>query len=161
MNKQSLNIGIITFILGVLASGFLIYIMLAFQIHLDGVFRDHRIEELWEYAIVFGFLLILLFNISSIVCVSHHAFLQKKSTGIDIISLALGVICIILMLGVKIMADEIAREYRLGWETLGEWIILYAFLFVQLSYNILILFRLSHDYRVLYRNVGRSASRRI
>ena len=52
-------------------------------------------------------------------------------------TLFLGMLCLILLLGEKTMADEIAREYRLGWDTLGEWIILYIMLSLQLLYNII------------------------
>ena len=39
----------------------------------------------------------------------------------------------------KVMMDEIGREYLLGWEVLGEGIILNVFLTIQLLYNALIL----------------------
>jgi len=120
--------------------------MLVLQIHREEVFRDQIIVEPWEYAVLFGFLLILLFNILSIVWVLRHMSLRRAAATLDIISLILGVLCIILMLGEKVMVDEIAREYRLGWETIGEWIILYGFLFVQLFYNILIFYNLSRVY---------------
>ncbi|MFH1006346.1 MAG: hypothetical protein V1800_02425 [Candidatus Latescibacterota bacterium] len=40
------------------------------------------------------------------------------------------------------MVDDISRQALLGWGVLGEWIILYAFLFIQLLYHVLILRRL-------------------
>ncbi|MFC1563543.1 hypothetical protein ACFL6G_01345 [candidate division KSB1 bacterium] len=40
------------------------------------------------------------------------------------------------------MLDEIGREYLLGWETAGEWIILYVFLIIQLIYNSMFLLKL-------------------
>jgi hypothetical protein len=42
------------------------------------------------------------------------------------------------------VVDEISREYRLGWEVLGEWIILYVLLKTQLVYNLVILLKLSY-----------------
>ena len=47
------------------------------------------------------------------------------------------------------MLDEIAREMRLGWETMGEWIILYGFFTTQLLYNIFILIHLTRSDRIV------------
>lgn len=146
MKKRTSIIDLSIFIVGTLATGCLVYIMLVLQIHREKVFRDQIIVELWEYAVLFGFLLILFFNILSIVWVSRNMILRRAAATRDVISLILGVSCIILMLGEKVMVDEIAREYRLGWETIGEWIILYGFLFVQLFYNILIFYNLFRVY---------------
>jgi len=57
-------------------------------------------------------------------------------------ALALGVLCMILLLGEKTMVDEIGREYLWGWKVTGEWIILYVFLAIQLLYNALIILKL-------------------
>jgi len=51
--------------------------------------------------------------------------------------LALSLFCLVLMFADKVMVDEIRREIRLGWETLGEWIILYCMLVIQLTYNVI------------------------
>jgi hypothetical protein len=59
-----------------------------------------------------------------------------------------------LLVGEKAMVDEIGREYLLGWEVVGEWIILYVFLAIQLLYNIFILRRV---YRACV--AGRSGAR--
>jgi hypothetical protein len=45
------------------------------------------------------------------------------------------------------MRDEIGREYQLGWEVLGEWIILSTFLMNQLLYDLVILMQLFCTYR--------------
>jgi hypothetical protein len=62
----------------------------------------------------------------------------------DIAVLTLGALCLILLVGEKVMADEIGREYLLGWEVVGEWVILYVFLTIQLIYNVIILRRVYH-----------------
>ena len=68
----------------------------------------------------------------------------------DIATLVLGAACLVLMFGEKVMADEIGREYLLGWEVLGEWIILYIFLVVQLIYNSVVLVKLFRAYHARY-----------
>jgi hypothetical protein len=59
---------------------------------------------------------------------------EKRFPTLDLIALLWGVLCLLLLAGEKVMIDEIARETRLGWETLGEWIILYGFFTTQLFY---------------------------
>ena len=51
---------------------------------------------------------------------------------------ALGVLCLVLLVGEKAMVDEIGREYGSPSGATGEWVILYVFLAIQLLYNILI-----------------------
>ena len=46
-----------------------------------------------------------------------------------------------MLIGEKVMLDEIGREMRIGWETLGEWIILYILFLIQLIYSIIIIFK--------------------
>jgi len=71
---------------------------------------------------------------------------EKASIGQQA-TLVLGALCLFLLIGEKAMVDEIGREYLLGWEVLGEWIILYAFLTIQLIYNLVILMQLFRAYR--------------
>jgi len=46
-----------------------------------------------------------------------------------------------MLIGEKVMLDEIGREMRIGWETLGEWIILYILFLIQLIYSIIIIIK--------------------
>ena len=64
--------------------------------------------------------------------------ISKRDIGV----ITLGVLGLILLVGDKVMADEISHEYPLGWEVSGEWIILYIILSIQLFYNLIILHRL-------------------
>lgn len=72
---------------------------------------------------------------------SRLRFQKKPSAGLTA-TLVLGAFCVILFIGEKVMIDEIGREYRLGWESLGEWMILYGFLTIQLIYILIILLQL-------------------
>jgi hypothetical protein len=61
--------------------------------------------------------------------------------------LAFGICSMILMFGAKVMVDEIGRETLLGWETTGEWIILFCCLTVQLIFILLAITRLTISHR--------------
>lgn len=128
------------FALAILCTGFLIFIMVAIPIYRKLVFQERGIITIGgEMVILFGFVLMLIFNIVFLIwvlLVIRKA--QADRTG-DMGILAIGGFCLILMAGEKVMADEISREYLLGSEVVGEWIILYVCLAIQLLYNILIL----------------------
>jgi len=139
MKKHNKTINNPFLILTIISAVFLIYIMIALIIYKEQIFVEREILSFPEIIIGIGFVLILLFNIKSIL------WLVKKFRNFDKVTfskkktLALGGLCLLLMLGEKTMIDEIGREYLLGWETLGEWIILYVFLAIQLFYNFTIL----------------------
>jgi hypothetical protein len=135
---MSLIFNNLTFVLGILASISVVYNMLAVLIFKEQVFFDHVVSMQFEFLILMGTVFILLFDIISIGWVSHKIHVAKKSSGLDKAALSLGVLCLLALMISKVMADEISREYLLGWETLGEWIILYLCFFIQFFYNIFI-----------------------
>ncbi|MGD9125345.1 MAG: hypothetical protein PVG60_09640 [Desulfarculaceae bacterium] len=94
-----------------------------------------------ELVIFMGFILAAIFDIASFLWLLLRVLQARPAARGDKGLLALGALCLVLMLGEKAMVDEIGREYPLGWEVLGEWIILYVFLAIQLVYNVLILRR--------------------
>ncbi len=61
--------------------------------------------------------------------------------------LAFAVFSMSMMLGAKEMVDEIGRETPLGWESNGEWIILFCCLTVQLIFIVLAIARLTSSRR--------------
>ncbi len=129
------------FALGILCTGAQVFNMVAIPVFKEQVFLERDIISSEEMVILIGFVLVLIFNIVSLLWVllriRHARAVGKGDRGI----LALGTLCLILLMGEKVMADEIGREYLLGWEVIGEWIILYVFLAIQLLYNIVILRR--------------------
>lgn len=138
-----------TGVLAILSTGFLLYSMLAMLIFKKQIFFEREVLSTAEMFILVGFVLIVLFDLVSLLWVLlriprfPHALIGDKLT------LLFGGLCLILLLGEKTMIDEIGREYLMGWEVLGEWIILYLFLTTQLAYNLVILLQWSHARRRL------------
>ena len=93
---------------------------------------------------------VVLFDIVSLLWMLSGFRYLKDGFARSKALLLLWALCIISLFGAKVMADEIGREYLLGWEVTGEWIILYGFLTVQLIYNLLILFKSLRGYRVIW-----------
>lgn len=126
-----------------ICTGLLLCIMAAIPLYKEQIFLERGIVNPGgETAILIGFIIVMLFTFVSVVWLSSrirkHPESQKGDAGI----LALGVICLILVAGEKIIVDEISREYSMGWEAVGEWIVLYLILSIQLFYNLFILRRL-------------------
>ena len=131
------------FVLAILCTGLLICNLAAMPVHREQVFVQRgRIDSLGETVILIGFLLVPIFNILSLSWIAWRMRSTRKVHERDRGILALGILCLVLMIGEKAMVDEIGREFSLGWEVTGEWIILYGFLAVQLLYNIVIVRRL-------------------
>ncbi|MCP4724960.1 MAG: hypothetical protein GY863_07990 [bacterium] len=128
-----------TFITSVISIGFLVYIMLAIPAFKEMIFVNREILSTGEGLIIVGFLSILIFNLMSLIWICLRSFQAKHFTSANIAALFLGVFCLIAFIGEKVMVDEISREYLLGWETTGEWVILYALLTIQFIYNTSIL----------------------
>jgi len=136
------------FALAILCTGLLVYNMVAMPIYKEQVFLERRTITIGgEMVILIGFILVPIFNIVSLLWVSSRIRRAQVVRKGDMGVLALGALCLILLMGEKVMVDEIGREYLLGWEVVGEWIILYVFLATQSLYNVVIL-------RRVYRSCG-------
>lgn len=143
MKKHNNFLFNLTFVLAILSTGLLLFNMLAILIWKKQIFFDRNTFSVVEVIILIGFGVILLFDIVSFIWVLLRLTWSDKVTTGNISILILGALCLLFFVGEKVMIDEIGREYILGWEVLGEFIILYVLLFIQLIYNTIILIKLS------------------
>ena len=128
-------------VLTVLSLVSLLYILPAIILNKEQVFIDKDTFALSEFFLLCGFGILFLFIISSVIWKLNNARRSKVFTFRDMLTIIFGALCILLLFGEKVMLDEIGREYALGWETTGEWIILYLFLSIHLLYNIIVAFQ--------------------
>jgi hypothetical protein len=147
MEKHSRLLYNSTSVLAILSIGFLVFNMLGTLIYKQQVFFERETLSSVEIVILIGFGLVLLFDIASLLWVLLRLRQSEEASMGDKATLILGALCLFLLMGEKVMVDEIGREYLLGWEVLGEWIILYTFLTTQLIYNFVILLQLLRAYR--------------
>lgn len=133
----------IAFLLATICTGLLLYIMAAIPSHKEQIFLDRgTISPGGETAVLFGFAIVIFFIIASIFWLSVRIRKYSENTKGDAAILAFGVLCLLLIAGEKMMVDEISHEYSLGWEAVGEWIVLYIILGLQLLYSLIILRKL-------------------
>ena len=147
MEKHSRLLYNSTSVLAILSTGFLVFNMLGTLVYKQQVFFERETLSSVEIVILIGFGLIFLFDITSLLWVILRLRQSEKASIGDKSTLILGALCLFLLIGEKAMVDEIGREYLLGWEVFGEWIILYTFLTTQLIYNLVVLLQLFRAYR--------------
>jgi hypothetical protein len=127
-------------VLAILCTGWFLFNVVAMPIYTQEIFLERgTISTGGEMAVLVGFVLVLVFDIVSVMWVSWRVRCARVAYRGDKGVLALGVLCLVLLVGEKALVDEIGREYLLGSEVSGEWIVLYFCLAIQLLYNILIL----------------------
>ena len=115
--------------------------MCAIYFFQEEIFIDRATISVIEKLIIVGTLMILVFNVLSLSWLIIQMN-QRISEHLMITFLLIaGSLCIFLMIGEKVMMDEIGREMQLGWETRGEWIILYSSFIFQFFYIIVFLIK--------------------
>lgn len=141
MTRQEQLIGTGVRVLGIVATVGLLYNLVALRVYREEFFLT-RGPIGWEAYIVMGFFLIIfLFDVSSVFWITFAGRDGGETSTSNGPLVLFGVTCIILMIGVKIMLDEIGRTDPMG-EAAGEWIVLFVLLSIQMVYNYVIL---SHD----------------
>jgi hypothetical protein len=140
-------------VLALVSAACLVFNMAAIPIFQEQLFvrRDPLFAVGW--VILGGFGLVLMFDIAyaartALIPDSAEARAKRSRAAgraepfsSEMLGLAVG--CIIALAGAKVMVDEIGRETLLGWETIGEWILLYTCLTVQLTFIIIAIARLT------------------
>ena len=141
MRKKKDLLTNIVFLGAFLSTGAILFNLAAVHIFRDQVFIDRAIFAPIEYVILFGFAFVFFFVILSLVWLFNSTRVSGRFAIGNSLLLVFGLFCLVTFLGQKVMADEIGRELRLGWEVIGELIILSLLFVIQLVYSVLILFK--------------------
>jgi hypothetical protein len=91
-----------------------------------------------EIVMIFGFFLVLVFNLVSLLWLLSERDAAGAASG-RTAGMLFGLLCLVLLYGDKVMIDRIAGEWQAGAGIAGELSLLYLFLLVQLGFNIFIL----------------------
>jgi len=132
----------LTFSFAILSTILLLFNIFTIPVYKEQIFYERQTLAIVEIVIISGFAFILFFDILSLFWISSRFRQNKKFTLGNIVTFFLGLFCLIMLVGEKVMLDEIGRELILGWETKGEWTILYILFVTQMIYNLVIFFKL-------------------
>ena len=132
----------LTFSFAILSTILLLFNIFTIPVYKEQIFYERQTLAIVEIIIIIGFVFILFFDILSLFWISSRIRQNEKFTIGNISTFILGVFCLIMLIGEKVMLDEIGRELILGWETKGEWTILYTLFVTQMIYNLVIFFKL-------------------
>ena len=143
MRKNKSALSLTTFIMAILSSSSLIFVIIAIHTYQTRLFLEKGRLSLAGVIAFVCFALVCLFLIVSFIWqIARIRRLNRTSLGKTAL-LIFGALCLFLFIGEKTMIDEIGREMSLGWETSGEIIILTIMLALQLAYTVMILYLLA------------------
>ncbi|MBN1272983.1 MAG: hypothetical protein JXB26_12005 [Candidatus Aminicenantes bacterium] len=143
MKNPKNRLSLLTFVLAVLSVSSLFFIMAAVHIYKFQLFLEEDSLALPGVIVLLCFALVFLFLIVSFLWQMGRIRRENHTSARKNALLVFGVFCLLLFIGEKTMIDEIGRELKLGWETLGEMLILNVMLVLQLFYSFVILFSLA------------------
>jgi hypothetical protein len=129
----------VVFTLAILSAGSILFNSIATHFYEKQVFIEREIFSPIEFFILIAFIFIVFFIVSSMIWLFNKIRRTGKLESGDFSLFLLGLFCSIILFGEKVMADEIGREMRLGWEATGELIIFNLLLAIQLVYSLLVL----------------------
>jgi hypothetical protein len=128
-------------VLALIASGALIFIMVGLPFSFEEAFVTLGVLEGIEVLFLLAFLIVFLFLVTTIIKLVLQARGRAHFTTFEVSMLILGSFCLVGMAGQKVMLDEVAHELDAGLAWLGEFIILYLILALQLLYAVVLAFR--------------------
>jgi hypothetical protein len=102
----------------------------------DVVFHDTETTTGVEMFVILGFLFTLIFDISSIPWIIIRRFKPGLYRERNACLLAGSILCLFVLIAIKVMADEVGRESRMGLGAAGEYIIFNVLLLLHIAYNL-------------------------
>ena len=124
-------------VLAVLATSGAVFNLISIPLCHEEVFVNREHFSLIEMFMGLAFLIILAFNVLSIIRLILQIQQERGGHTGHVLLLIFAIICMIGLMGQKVMLDEVAHEYDMGWSSQGEWFIFLALLSLQLIYSVI------------------------
>ena len=115
--------------LGFLAAVSVVFNLIIFAILYPQVTQLLETPPRWEtYGIISAINIIVLaiFQLISVLTLLTHLIVQKKTSTIIVLAIVIGILSGIMILGDITLLSDIGKEYAQGWQTRGEWIVLFV-----------------------------------
>lgn len=135
-------------VFGSFTSLFLIYFIVSIYLFFEQFFMQTGTLDVAGVVNIAGMLMSFFFIFISIAWLGYSIRLRHEMRIKDMLIMALGVLCLFLFFGEKVMIDEIAHQAQAGVPLRGEWIILHGFVIVQLLYSLYILYRIKLEQHI-------------
>jgi hypothetical protein len=148
---KSLHLAALSF--GFLAAVAVICNLLIFSVLYPQITQLLEEKPSWEtYGIVaaINIIVIAFYQLFSVIALLAHLVYKKKTSFLVVSAITIGIISGLMILGDITLLSDIGKEYQTGWQTRGEWWILFA------SYALHIL-SLVLGIIALFRNLNRAA----
>lgn len=149
--KMKIN-NIILLMLSIISFICLIYILYRINTNLvEALNIDKSNFDILDYLMVFGHLFILLFHFYAIIYIFIHFRRFTEYKLLKTILLILGVVSLFAIGGEKVMVDEIAKEYRLGWDISELYILNFEYM-INMAFTILLFLFILKTFKLVYIN---------
>jgi len=115
--------------LGFLSVMAVIFNLIIFSILFPQVTQLMASQPRWEtYGIVAAINIIILafFQLLSVITLTAHLIIHKKASSLIALAIVFGILSGIMILGDIALLSDIGSEYEMGWQTRGEWLILFV-----------------------------------
>ena len=150
---------IILLICSIISFSGLIYILYMINTNLvESLNIYHTKFEMVHFLIAFGHIFVFLFHLYAFIYIFVHIRHFKTLRLFKTVLLILGVVSLFAIGIEKVMIDEIAREYRLGWD-ISEIYILNSAYFVNIVFSLLIFVFLLRTFKLI--NLENSKSQHV
>jgi len=117
----------------------LLYQIIGTRVWWEEVFVHQNTIAPAEWIMIAGVLGVVLFALASIVWIGDRVYRARDLPSAAGAAFLLASAYFVLLGGQKAMADEIAREYRMGTGIVGESVLFYAALIIQIIYALVVL----------------------
>lgn len=145
MKKSLRTMHLLSLSLGFISAIGLAFNVIMFILLYPKVMQFQPVDSVWEtLGIVVGLnaLIIALFHLSGVMTLLLHILRQKVASIIGVLAIVLGTISGLMILADLSMLGDIGKEYELGWDTSGEWTILFISYGLHAVFLVLALIRL-------------------
>jgi hypothetical protein len=114
--------------LGLLSAVAVIFNIIIFSILYPQVTQLMELDPSWEsYGIVVGvnIIIVSLFQLISVITLLTYLIVEKDTYTLMIVAIVTGILSGIMILGDMALLSDIGKEFEQGWQTRGEWIVLF------------------------------------
>jgi len=129
MSRTLKSLHYISISLGFLAVAAVVLNLVVFLILFPQVTQLMEQHPSWDtFGIIVNINIIILafFQLCSVLTLLAHLIVQKKTSTITVLAIVIGILSGIMILGDITLLSDIGKEYAQGWQTRGEWLVLFA-----------------------------------